>query len=295
MFDGYVIVNPNAPSEIVVFARIWIVTTEPCVTVWLAGLIFTEFVPGCVVGVAVGTAVGTAVVVGETVIVPPVTVVVTEVPAASAKLSTVRPIEPVPDPVALRVIVMSPRSVFAAIPFALNPAVLICPAVAEFVVRLRPDVISAMLPNVNMFDGYVTVNPNAPSEIVVFARIWIVTAVPCVTVWLAGLILTEFAPVVGVAVGVGPPNVTVPPVDVHVTVVPAASAKLSTVRPIFAVPAAAVVALSTILISPRSAFAAIPFALNPAVLICPAVAEFVVRLRPDVISAMLPNVNMFDG
>jgi len=58
-----------------------------------------------------------------------------------------------------------------------------------------------MLPNVNMFDGYVTVNPNAPSVTVVFARISIVTAPEAV--WLAGLIFTELVVVpVGIAVGV---------------------------------------------------------------------------------------------
>jgi hypothetical protein len=61
MFDGYVTVNPNAPSVTVVVARISIVIApEPD---WLAGLIFTEFAPvtGVAVGVAVGTPVGPAV------------------------------------------------------------------------------------------------------------------------------------------------------------------------------------------------------------------------------------------
>jgi multisubunit Na+/H+ antiporter MnhE subunit len=79
-----------------------------------------------------------------------------------------------PDPLAevdaMSVILMSARSELPVIPFTLNPAITIKPAVFELTVRLRPDAISAMLPNVNRFVGYVTVNPNAPIAVVpVFA------------------------------------------------------------------------------------------------------------------------------
>jgi hypothetical protein len=54
-----------------------------------------------------------------------------------------------------------------------------------------------------------------------------------------------------------------------------------------AVPEAVDDATSVILMSPKFEPAAIPFALNPAVVIVPAVFALVVRLSPDVISAML--------
>jgi len=126
---------------------------------------------GTDVGTAVGITVGTAVGFGDgapsTVIVPPVAVgVPITTPAASFKFLTESPILAIASSVVagVRVILIRARSALPAMPFALKPAVTIWPATVVLFVKLRPAVISVMVPKVNTLVGYVTVNPNAPSR-----------------------------------------------------------------------------------------------------------------------------------
>jgi hypothetical protein len=118
---------------------------------------------GTGVGTAVGIAVGTGVALANTVIVAPLTKLITiNVPLASASVWTVSPILAMPSPCVLKVIFNNARSLLGAIPVALKPAIIILPAVFTFVTRLRPDAISDTLGVFKRLVGYVTVNPNAP-------------------------------------------------------------------------------------------------------------------------------------